>query len=151
MIAEYQFLTKIRRAIDRNPKLLSRLAIRTEEVLVRDAMSGEQFKTLAIKPEENRLVNIFTFIAKGLFFHEKGRFWPGQVSVVIEFLLSIDDQTRNKRQCLFTKQLDADLRAVPFKGDNPDVFSYQFKEVDGKTFVRMHFYRDTKVSAAYAI
>jgi hypothetical protein len=148
-LAKSQFLTKVRRAIERRPKLLERLLLKTHEVIVHDTVTDEWHKTLAIQPEEHRLVGIFTCIAKALYFYEKASTWPGRVSVLSEFMLSFDDLAQNERQRVLELQLNAVLSDVPFKGENPDVFSYQFVEVDGKTFVRLHFYGSTRVSAVY--
>ena len=49
-VAKNQFLTKIRRAIERRPKLLSRLLIQQQEVTVYDTISDEWHKTIAIMP-----------------------------------------------------------------------------------------------------
>lgn len=148
-LAKSQFLTKIRRAIERRPKLLERLLLKTQEVVVHDTVNDAWYKTIAIQPDERRLVGIFTCIAKALYFHEKTYPWLGQVSVLCEFMLSFMDIEQNERQRLMEQQLNAALNDVPFKGENPDVFSYQFVEVEGKNFIRLHFYGSTRVSAVY--
>lgn len=148
-LAKSQFLTKVRRAIERRPKLLERLLLKTQEVVVHDTVNDAWYKTMAIQPEERRLVGIFTCIAKALYFHEKTCLWPGNVSVLSEFMLSFKDIEQNERQSLMVQQLNTVLSDVPFKGENPDIFSYQFVEVEGKCFVRLHFYGGTRVSAVY--
>ena len=148
-VAKSQFLTKVRRAIERRPKLLDRLLFKTQEVVVHDTASNKWHKTLAIQPEEHRLIGIFTCIAKALYFHEKGSVWPGKVSVLIEFMLSFDDLPQNERQGLLEQQLNSVLSDTPRKGENPDVFSYQFVEMDDKTFIRLHFYWDSRVSVVF--
>lgn len=95
------------------------------------------------------LASIFTCIAKALYFHEKMCPWPGHVSVLSEFMLSFKDTAQNERQSLMVQQLNTVLSDVPFKGENPDIFSYQFVEVEGRCFVRLHFYGGTRVSAVY--
>lgn len=148
-LAKCQFLTKVRRSIDRRPKLLERLLLKTQEVVVHDTVNDAWHKTIAIQPEECRLVSIFTYIAKALYFHEKTCPWLGHVSVLSEFMLSFKNIEQNERQSLMVHQLNTVLSDVPFKGENPDIFSYQFVEVEGKCFVRLHFYGSTRVSAVY--
>ena len=148
-LAKSQFLTKVRRAIERRPKLLERLLLKTQEVVVHDTVSDEWHKTLAFQPEEHRLVGIFTCIAKALYFHEKSCMWAGRVSVLSEFMLSFEDLARNERQRMLEQQLNVMLSDVPFKGENPAVFSYQFVELGGKSVVRLHFYGSTRVSAVF--
>lgn len=148
-LAKSQFLTKIHRAIERRPKLLERLLLKFQEVVVHDTVNDAWYKTIAIQPEGHRLVGIFTCIAKALYFHEKACPWLGRVNVWSEFMLSIEDLAQNERQHWLEQQLNALLSDVPFKGENADVFSYQFVEVESKSFVRLHFYGSTRVSAAY--
>lgn len=148
-LANSQFLTKVRRAIERRPKLLESLLLKTQEVVVHDTVSDKWHKTLAILPDENRLVGIFTCIAKALYFYEKSCTWQGQISVMIEFMLSFDDLAMNERQGELEQQLNAMLSSVPLKGENPDVFSYQFVELDSKSFVRLYFYGGNRVAAVY--
>lgn len=148
-LAKSQFLTKVRRAIERRPQLLERLLLKQQPVVVHDAVNDSWHQTIAIQPEDHRLIRIFTCIAKALYFHERALPWLGRVSVLIEFTLSFSDLARNERQHMLGQQLNEVLKDVPHKGENPDVFSYQFVEADGATFVRLHFYGSTRVSAVY--
>jgi hypothetical protein len=148
-VAKSQFLTKIRRAIDRRPKLLSRLLRETREFVVHDTANDAWSRTIAIRPEERRLVGIFTCIAKALYFQEMKCRWQGTVSVLIEFMLSFDNIAQNEKQRQVEEQLNSMLENVPRKGENPDVFSYQFVKMDDKFLVRLHFYGNTRVSAVY--
>jgi hypothetical protein len=148
-IAKSQFLTRVRRAIERRPSLLKRLMIETQEVVIHDTVTDKWEKSIAIKPEEQRLVRVFTSIAKALYFHEKGRVWPGRVSIVTEFMLSFDDIGRNERQEQLVKALDAFLANVPHKGQHPDVFSYQFLDIEGRHLLRLHFFGNSRVSATF--
>ena len=150
-VAKNQFLTKIRRAIERRPKLLDRLLIQQQEVTVHDTIKDEWHKTIAIKPEEHRLVSVFTHIAKALYFYEKKQIWKGGVSVLIEFMLSFTDVAQNEQQNNLEKELNNMLQAVPYKGDNQDVFSYQIHEEDGRSLIRLHFYGNTKVTVVSVV
>ena len=70
-VAKHQFLTKIMRAIQRRPKLVERLLTETQKVVVRDTVADTWEKTTALRPEESRLIGMFTCIGKGLYFREK--------------------------------------------------------------------------------
>lgn len=146
-IAKSQFLTKVRRAIEKRPKLLDALLIKRQGVRVHDTVKNEWHETIAIQPDEQRLRSIFTHIAKGLYFHETGRIWPGEANVLIEFMLSLTELAQNQRQTDLESTLNRMLLNVPYRGQNPDVFSYQFLQEDGQPLVRMHFYGNTKVTA----
>jgi hypothetical protein len=148
-IAKSQFLSRVSRAIKRRPRLLSRLMIETHEIVIHDTITDRWEKSIALKPEEQRLVRVFTSISKAIYFHEKRLVWPGRVSIVTEFMLSFDDIDRNKRQEQFVKELDDFLTKVPHKGQHPDVFSYQFLGIGDKYLLRLHFYGNSRVSAAF--
>ena len=49
------------------------------------------------------------------------------------------------------KELNNMLHAVPYKGDNQDVFSYQIHEEDGRSLIRLHFYGNTKVTVVSVV
>jgi hypothetical protein len=148
-IAQSQFLTRVRRAIERRPSLLKQLMIETREVIIHDTVTDKWEKSITIKPDEQRLVRVFTSIAKALYFHEKGRVWPGPVSIVTEFMLSFDDIGRNERQEQLVKELDVLLANVPHKGQHPDVFSYQFLDIEGRHLLRLHFFGNSRASATF--
>ena len=148
-VAKSQFLTKVWRAIERRPKLLERLMLTTREVTVHDKVNDTWHDTIAIQPEEQRLVGIFTCIAKAIYFHERATQWPGKISVLHEFMLSFEDLAQNERQRAIEQELNAVLRDVPCKGEYPDVFCYQFVEMESMPFVRLHFFGSTRVSAVY--
>jgi len=146
-VAKNQFLTKILRAIKRRPMLLERLLIETQDVTIHDTVNDIWHKTIAIKPEEQRLVSIFTHIAKALYFYELGTIWEDDISIFTEFMLSLTDVEQNERQQLMENELNTMLECTPMKGNNPDVFSYQFDQLGGKTLIRLHFYGNSKVTA----
>ncbi|WP_443096705.1 hypothetical protein ACTT2I_16620 [Stenotrophomonas sp. PUT21] len=150
-VAKHQFLTKIMRAVKRRPKLMERLLTETQEVVVHDTVAGTWEKTIAFRPEESRLIGMFTCIAKGLYFHEKRTPWLGDVSVLIEFMLSFDDLEKNEDQRLLVERLDTFLEGQPLRGNNQDVFGYQFVEADGKVLARLHFYGSSKVTVAFIV
>jgi hypothetical protein len=149
-IAKSQFLTKVSRAIKRRPGLMKRLLCETKEVTVHDAYKNEWNQTYAIKPEEQRLTKIFTHIAKAIYYYERKNIWEGQISIVIEFMLSFSSIEKNKSQEKLVKFLDNFLKDEPHKGEHPDVFSYQWCEVDGNIFIRLCFYGSCKVTMAYS-
>jgi hypothetical protein len=148
-IGKTQFLTKVRRAYERNPKLVDRLLARKEIVLVDDTVNNTSFKTFAAYPENRRVISIFTCIAKGLYWHENRKSWPGSIGVVVEFMLSRTNLARNEQQRVLSNAINTLLANIAPKGENPDVFSYQFAEFDGRLFARLHFFGDKCVTAQY--
>ena len=122
------------------------MLIQQQEVTAHDTVNDVWHKTITIMPDERRLVSIFTHIAKGLYFYEKKQIWNQPIRVLIEFMFSTTDVERNKQQDMFGKELNNMLQAVPHKGENIDVFSYQIHEENGRCLIRLHFYGDKKVA-----
>ncbi len=148
-VAKNQFLTKIHRAINKNPSLLRRFVIQYEEVSVHDTVTNKWFKTIAIQPEHHRLVSIFTSIAKGIYYLEKGTFWNSHIHVVIEFTLSFSDIKSNDKQEELVQGLDTVFSNIPQIGQNPEVFTYQFTNINGSSLCRFNFYGSSRVTVAY--
>ena len=148
-IAKSQFLTSVKRAIEYRPKLLDRMLIDYHEAAYHDTAHDTWHRTIAIRPDESRLTEIFKCIAKAMYAIEKQAFWPHKVSIAIEFMLAIGDIERNEIQAQRILEIDSLLSAVPHKGDTPEVFTYQFMEHDGHALMRLHFYENAKVSAVF--
>lgn len=148
-LAKHQFLTKVHRAIQRRPALLQELLIEVKEVVLHDTAKDTWHRSIAIKLDEQRLTSLFTHIAKAIFFVEKGIVWSGEIRVLIEFMLSMEDLEWNKRQAELEQAANQLLANVPRKGENPDIFSYQFAEFEGHLMLRLHFYGNSKVSIVY--
>jgi len=146
-VAINQFLTKISRAITRSPTLINRLFMKYKKVEVSNAEKDIWHKTIAIPPEEGRLKLIFTHIAKAIYFNETNEIWSGKIDIIIELMLSLTDVRKNERQQKFLNYLDKKLYGINHKGSNPDVFSYQFVQMEGKALLKMYFYGNSKVTA----
>jgi hypothetical protein len=56
---------------------------------------------------------------------------------------------RGERQAERVREVAAFLNAAPHKGNNPEIFTYQFVEHDGHALMRLHFYGNTRVSVVF--
>lgn len=148
-IAKHQFLTKVQRAIQKRPALLNALLIDYKEAVLHDTFNDQWHRSIAIQPDEQRLNNLFTHMAKAIYFLEMGVVWLGNVGVLVEFILSLTDVEQNERQAKLERAANELLAHVPHKGSNPEIFSYQFFEQDERTMLRLHFYGNSKVSIVY--
>ena len=148
-IGKNQFSSSVMRAIDSRPKLIEQLLIEKQDISYYDTSNDSWHSPITIKPDESRLTVIFTSIAKALYMVEKSNPWVGEVSVLIEFTLSLDNLDKNLRQSEYVKHLDEHFTMVAYKRENPNVFTYQFIEVDSLTCIRLHFYDNSKVTAIF--
>lgn len=144
-VGQNQFLTKVQRAAQRKPALLQSLMLEFENVQIHDTENDTWEKSIAIRPNEERLVNQFTHISKAIYYVETGERWPGTVSVLIEFLLSLTNVDRNARLEEVVRLTTEFLAKASHEGDNKEVFSYQFVENNGRAMLRLHFYGNSRV------
>lgn len=119
--------TKIRRAIERNPKLISAQA---EDVV---SIGDENFPVLFVKVDNFRLMRSFEAIARALVFHELNFRHRGRCQVISDIFISLEDQKATRFQ-LESFSLISNERmswSAEIKGANPKIFTYQFSESDG--------------------
>lgn len=148
-IGKNQFLTKVLRAIKRKPRLIEALLSEVRGVDVNDTKNDEWLKTIAIKPDNARLISIFIHIAKALYFYEMGCIWSGNVRIGIEFLLSLTDVALNQSMANTVQTANECMAEIQYKGDNADIFAYQFVNFEEKALLRLHFYGNSKVLAVF--
>lgn len=148
-IAKHQFLTKVRRAISRKPALLQTLLIKFQEVTLHDVENDKWFKSIALQPNYSRLTSIFTHIAKAIYFLETASVWQGNVTMIIEFLISLENVAQNERQAEVERTANEFFAAIPHKGENQNIFTYQFVVLEGCAMLRLNFFGNSKVSVSF--
>lgn len=149
VVAKNQFLTKILRAIRRNPGLIKGLFKTHQKVTVMDNTSGEVFETMAGEIDRERFDRALDCMARALYFHHFGKRWQKSVRVHPEFLLSFSENAAEYNNSLQRMSVAGDLLFKEAKhfGENPSVFKYQLKmdEEAGRGVIRLHFYDGVKV------
>ncbi len=134
---------KVRRTIARNPNLIS---IHREHVV---AMNGKQFPVQIINIDIFRLVNSFEAIARALIFHEFSFSYRGRCQVISDLLCFSESKEYNHFQLNGFMSLNFERKKwfTEVKGSNPEIFTYQFSNLDGiGTFtVALTFYEKTVV------
>ncbi|MDP1996248.1 MAG: hypothetical protein Q8J90_03535 [Gallionella sp.] len=148
-IAKHQFLTKVRRAIERRPALLQKLLMKFREVTLHDTVNNTWSKSIALQPDHTRLMSIFTHIAKAIYFLETGKIWQSEVTLLIEFLISLENIPQNERQAKVEQAANEFFANISHKGENKNIFTYQFVELEGRAMLRLHFFGNSKVSASF--
>lgn len=135
--------TKIKRAIERNPKLID---IQGEDLI---SIAGREFPTLLIRVDNYRLIYSFEAIARALVFHEFKFHYQGRCCVISDIFLSPEDQRATRFQHASYSLISKEriYWRTPIKGENPMIFKYQFSSADGiGTFtVALEFYERTVV------
>lgn len=148
-IAYVQTNTKIKRAIERNPKLID---VQGEDYF---SIAGRKFPVLLIRVDNYRLMNSFEAIARALVFYEFKFHYRGRCCVISDIFLSPDDQRSTSFQIASFSLISKEriYWRTPTKGGNPMIFRYQFSNADvfGTFTVALEFYERTVVYVIMSI
>lgn len=140
--------TKVKRALERNPKIVE------VEKLDMVKLGEKKFPVNIITVDNYRLVHSFESIARALYFHEEKKIFNGECRIISELFLHPDYEKESKF-ILESIQLIEEEREqwkTKTKGDNKDIFTYQFSPLDGFKCqtLAMTFYKGTKVYAVFS-
>jgi hypothetical protein len=135
--------TKVNRAKSRNPNMIK---IDEEDILKID---GREFPVQWITVDNIKLGHSFESIARALYFHEHNKSFNGQCTIISEIFTHPQDKKGtafNIRACKMIEK-EQPYWKTEIKGDNTDVFTYQFSPIDGLKCqtLALTFYRATKV------
>ncbi len=150
-VAQNHFLSKIIRAIDRNPSLINQFLGRHAPVHVHDSTNDKIQETIAMQIDTERFYSALDHMGRALYFNHFNLKWPGAVSVCPDFLLSLHPEYARQtnesmeRMANLAKELFNNVEA---HGNNPEVFKYQL--VDGtkgvSKIMRLLFYGGSGVT-----
>lgn len=145
-IAGNQFRSKILRALNKRPNLLSIYKRETKNVL----LNGQP--TLAFKFDRVRVDRELDHIVRGLHCHEFNHTWTKRIAIHSPAMFVLEG--RNAQFVNRTTQNIASYASMFFndkakKGDNPEIFWYQLhaEPVNNRLIVRMCFYQGVEVIA----
>jgi hypothetical protein len=142
--------TKLARAGARNPHLINKAILRARKVNV-VGPDGTSFPTLVGQPDMPRLCRVLRTVARGLYFHAKGKRFKGQVTVIPSFLKYPQGDTMSVIQVLSQRLIDQERDGWEMHGENPQIFTYQIGPVDqyGLIPMVMTFYSRAEVLVAF--
>ncbi len=150
-VAQNQYFTKVKRAIDRNPSLLAQFTKTTVPVEIEDKTIGKVAQSFAFKIDETRLTRIVDHLARGLYFEHFNKKWLGPIKYQAEFLLATVEPNRstelNEPILEMSRATDKMFKEAEYFGNNPEVFKYQVRE-DLEQFscvMRLCFYEGCKL------
>ncbi len=140
-----QFLTKVKRAIERRPLLGTTLGRAAKEIIVHDTESDTWFKAAAMPMDVARIDGVLAMNARAIYFHHYGVRFDGELKVYKNFLLSLVHPDLNECTEEMFKMSDQLFAFQTPMGSNPEVFTYRF-ERDGNTeLLELVFYGKNKV------
>lgn len=139
-----QFLTKVKRAAERNPSFASTILVSSEPVKLFHEDTQEWKDAFGMQVQGNRLDAVFKKCAYALYFHETKTKFQGTVTVVTGFTLyNVPSLNSAIASAIPTAEDYFSQHAA--KGDNPDVFFYKFEEGENTGIMLMYFYEKSKV------
>lgn len=142
-VAYIHTATKVSRSRLRNPKIIQ---IDKEAIL---KLKNKELPVLWITVDTHKLRYSFESIARALYYHENNDIFYGSCFVVSKLFDHPDDPNGsefNKRSSELLELEQAHWK-TELKGNNPDIFTYQFNEIDGFKCqtLALNFYGGTKV------
>lgn len=112
--------TKIKRAIERNPKLIQTQG--EDEI----SSSGKGFPVLLVRIDTYRLMRSFESIARTLVFHEFNFRYQGRCQVISDIFFSSKDFKSTNFQVRSAQMMSEERKrwTTENKGDNPRIFTF---------------------------
>lgn len=140
---------KIQRALRRTSyKLLEKVFLRKE--LVRIGDENKFIEILWGTPDYERLINCFSHIAYGIYYHHFKQKFNGELKPYLGFLHT-NEQNPKAFKAFIKEKVRVELADEPKYGDNLEVFYYQFTKPDnfGIFLVKLCFYQNVDVFVSY--
>lgn len=148
-VGRNHYISKIRRAIKRNPSLLKNFATTAQSVKVMSSQGGSIEKSFSFHLEEDRFNRIIDRLGRAIYYLHYQEKWLNHIRYQAEFLRSAIDHENvdrsNVRIWEMSKEADCLFSNAVFYGDNPEVFKYQAVEHDDSKRMRLHFYANCKL------
>lgn len=154
--ASNHFSTKVLRAIQRRPSVITKFTEKQISVKVEDTKTGETHKTVAFQVDRRRLENALEMIGHALYFHHFRTSWKGSVSAYPNFLLALTESNAHELNGAVEKMAalaEEFFLNEPRYGENQDVFSYQVAagQAPVETIMLLRFYEGSKVTLLFRI
>jgi hypothetical protein len=135
--------TKVRRARDRNPNMIK---VDDNDILQVD---GKEYPVQWVTVDTLRLLHSFEAIARALYFYELNENFSGECRIASSIFTHPDDKKWSVFNLRAAKLIEKEQPhwGTEIKGDNSDIFTYQFSPVDGFKCqtLALNFYKATKV------
>lgn len=144
-LGKLQFDKKTMKQASLRPALMNNMLENSAPYKVSFDDGATKQDTIGIRVDDERLQNSFECMARALYYHEKKDKFSGESINVIPLFL-FNEGLQDEREQL-AKGIDSVMNqnSVMPKGDNPDVFYYQFCEnASGSIFIKMVFYESSR-------
>lgn len=147
-VGTFHQITKGNRAIKRKNKDFIEKEILQNHQYHKIPTTDGKFRIISIgTPDIDRLWNCFEHIAYGLFYHEFGERFDGEIRMIMQFVNDTDSNRQMLKKFLKRKFEIETVLNQGIKGANPEVFYYEFHKPDenGLIALRLVFYGAAEV------
>ena len=152
-VAKNHFLTKIIRAIKRNPSLIKKYLTTTKNVDVENMDTKEWSKTIGCQIDDERFDKSLEQLSRALYFHHFGTKSTGEIGIYPNFLLSMSEgyKETNANIAKMDEMSEALFSKEPSHGANPEVFRYCAVDqgIGKQKFLRLYFYGGNRVTIIF--
>ena len=142
-----QFLTKVRRAIERNPSLVIKLSSNAKKVIVHDTEKDVWFEAPAIQIDMERVHRVIEMNARAIYYYSQKKKFTDPIKVYTNFSLKLDSPEANDLQEKLFNMSALLLQDAEVKGENDDVFTYRMARDGGIEVIEFTYYGASKALA----
>lgn len=152
-IGKNHFLTKIMRAIERNPSLIKKYLQKHQNVAVENMETGEWSQSIGCQIDDDRFEKSLEQLSRALYFHHFGFKAEGEIGIYPNFLLSMDEgyKETNKTIAKMDSMSEGLFSKEVAHGENPEVFKYCAVDLgEGEQkILRLYFYQGNRVTVIF--
>jgi hypothetical protein len=144
----HQFLTKVARAFEKRPSKASNFIRKSVPVQLKRVEDEAWEHGAQVIIEGDRIDGVLSNCARALYHHHTGLKFQGPVEILTNFTMYMDEHV----QASVSKDFDTTARMLadePLIGENPNVFSYKFKETDTMALFYFCFYESSTALARF--
>jgi hypothetical protein len=134
-----QFITKVRRAFEKRPSKAEGFIRRAAPVQLRRPEDKDWEHGAQVIVEGERLDDVLGNSARALYFHHTNKKFLGPVEVLTNFTMYMNKQVQAAVSEAFDRTAHI-MSSEPSLGDNPEVFTYKYKETDTMVIFYLCFY-----------
>jgi hypothetical protein len=142
-----QFLTKVQRAITRNPSIVINISQGAQKVIVHDTEKDVWFEAPAIQIDMERVYKVIEMNARAIFYNSYKEKFLGPIKVYTNFSLKLDAPELNDLQEKLFNMSELLLQGSQYRGENQDVFAYRMARDGNVELIEFTFYGTSKALA----
>lgn len=152
-IGKDHFLSKIIRAVKRNPSLIRKFLHNSHSAQAENLSTNEVFETIGFQVDDLRFDKAIEQLSRALYFYHFNKKSKGKLKIYPNFLLSMEDNYKETNEKITEMDIMAEKlfsEEADF-GLNPEVFKYCAVDtgVGQPKFLRLYFYGGNRVTVIF--